>query len=55
MIGVALGKDAVDYVKEQEYSAEALGIVAEAITAAIGNESLEDLEKAKEDKTPSEQ
>ena len=55
MIGVALGKDAVNYVKEQEYSAEALGIVAEAITAAIGNESLEDLEKAKEDKTPSEQ
>ena len=53
MIGVGLGKEAKEYVIEQKYSPQALSIVTEAITAAIGNETLEDLEKAQEEKTPS--
>lgn len=50
IIGVGLGKEAIDYIKEQNYSIAALSTVTEAISAAIANQTLEEFEKDLKDR-----
>lgn len=45
IIAVALGKEAVDYVKSQDYTFAALTLIVEAIMAAINNSTLEEVEE----------
>lgn len=45
IIAVALGKEAVEYIKSQEYTFAALTIIVEAIMAAINNSTLEEVEE----------
>lgn len=45
IIAVALGKEAVEYIKSQDYTFAALTLIVEAIMAAINNSTLEELEE----------
>ncbi len=45
IIAVALGKEAVEYIKSQEYTFAALTLITEAIMAAINNLTLEEMEE----------
>ncbi|MBE6051894.1 MAG: hypothetical protein E7214_14930 [Clostridium sp.] len=45
IIAVALGKEAVEYIKSQEYTFAALTLIIEAIMAAINNSTLEEVEE----------
>lgn len=52
IIAVALGKEAVEYIKSQEYTFVALTLIVEAIMAAINNSTLEEVEEQNK-QTPS--
>lgn len=53
MIGVTLGKEALDYIKSQEYTMSALVLITEAISAAVNDMTLEEMQEKQKSNTPS--